>query len=325
VTNSGNATQGYNLVAANAASGGYTVAGAITDNFDPVVVLTIYRDNNCNGLIDGADAVVTTIPTLNAGVSACLLVSTTIPAGQINGDAAVVSMKATTAWPNPLVPAEEPVVGAGAGQMQGMGAVVTTVVGPNTAGVDVVFADAAGGATGLPGDIASDGIGSFYGAYKVAGAVLSVSKVANVICDPINGNTNPKNIPGAFVQYAVTITNAAGASSASLSTVTDALNAALGFDVKLINGVGAGAVCTSAAGTSLSATGFSAVRGAGVTSYAAPGAALQNVTAGADFGVTTPGTVTINFATLAGTAYGVANAVLPASSYVTVYFNAIVQ
>ena len=37
VTNNGNATQGYNLLATDAASGAYTVnATAITDNFNPV-------------------------------------------------------------------------------------------------------------------------------------------------------------------------------------------------------------------------------------------------------------------------------------------------
>ena len=63
-----------------------------------------------------------------------------------------------------------------------------------------------------------DGAHSIYGAFKVASSVLSVAKVTTLLCDPINGNVNPKNIPGAVVQYAVTITNAAGAASCNPDT-----------------------------------------------------------------------------------------------------------
>jgi hypothetical protein len=314
VTNNGNATQGYNLVAANAASGAYTVnATAITDNFDPAVALTIYLDNNGNGIVDGADAVVTTIPTLAPNATVNLLVMTDIPLAQVNTDGAVVSLRATTVWPTPLVAAEEPAAVVA-------GAVVTATAGANTAGVDVVLADGAGVI-----DNASDGAYSTYGAFKVATAVLSVSKVATLLCDPINGNVNPKNIPGAAVQYAVTITNASGGASATLTTVTDTLVAALGFDPKLINGVGAGTLCNSATGTSLSASGFGAVYGTGTTTttYASPGLAGQAVTAGA---AVAAGTATITYGSLVGGGLaGFVGGVLPANSYITVYFNAFVQ
>lgn len=314
VTNNGNATQGYNLVAANAASGAYTVAGAITDNFDPVAALTIYRDNNCDSAINGADAAVTTIPTLNVGTTACLLVSTDIAASRVNSDAAVVSLKATTTWPTPLVAGEEPAAVVA-------GAVVTATAGANTAGVDVVLADVAGV---IAGDAASDGAHSTYGAFKVVSAVLSVSKVTTVICDPINGNVNPKNIPGAAVQYAVTITNAVGAASATLSQITDTLTGTLAFDPKLNSGALPATNCVSGnVANTLSATGFGAVSGAGVvTSYAAPGLAGQAVTAGASVAA---GVVTIDFPTLSSPTYGLVGGVLPADSFVTVYFNAFVQ
>lgn len=316
VTNSGNATQGYNLVAANAASAGYTVnATAITDNFNPVPALQIYLDNNGNGIIDGADAVVTTIPTLAPGATANLLVLTDIASTRLNGDAAVISLKATSVWPTPLVPAEEPT-----GTTPTAGATVIATAGANTADVDVVFADTVAGVV----DATFDGAHSTYGAFKVASAILSVAKSATVICDPINGSTNPKNIPGAAVQYAVTITNATGAASATLTQVTDSLVSTLGFDPKLINGVGAGSLCSSGTGTSLSASGFSAVSGTGTTTttYASPGTTGQATTAGA---TEAAGVVTIDFSTLAGGAYGLTGGVLPANSFVTVYFNAFVQ
>ena len=337
VTNNGNATQGYNLAAANATSGAYTVnATPITDNFDPATALRICLDDGSgggtanDGILQAGELAacpaapgVTSIATLAPGATVYLLVVTDTPssgAGSNNGDAAVVSLKATTLWPTPLVPAEE-----NTGTPPTAGAVVTAS-GANTADVDVVLADAAGV---IAGDAASDGVHSTYGAFSVSSAVLSVTKVATVICDPVNGAiaNNPKFIPGAAVQYAITITNAAtSGASATLSQITDALNANLTFDPNLISGAGAtpNTTCTSAGGTSLSATGFGAIRGTGTTTstYAAPGAAGEAVTAGA----TVVGqNVTIDFATLAGTAYGAADAVLPANSYITVYFNAFVQ
>lgn len=314
ITNNGNATQGYNLTVTDAVSGAYTVGTPITDNFNAAFGYTIFPNPSCDGvtIVGGA---ITTIPTLAAGATYCVVVSTNIAATQVNGDAAVIALKAVTTWPTPLVAAEEPAaVVAGA-------VVANNNLTANTAGVDVVFADVAGAI-----DVVVDGAHSTYGAYLVSSAVLSVSKVATLLCDPVNGNTNPKNIPGAVVQYAITITNGAGAASATLTQVSDALAASLAVEPKLINGVGAGAVCNSATGTSLAASGFGAVSGAGVvTTYAAPGLATQATTAGATATAGAGGTVTINYGTLASPAYTLVGGVLPASTFVTVYFNATVQ
>ncbi len=150
-----------------------------------------------------------------------------------------------------------------------------------------------------------------------------------MICDPINGSTNPKYIPGAYVQYAITIANS-GSAAATLSQVTDALQVAdLAFDTELISGAGAVVELYTAGVASQSAgAGFGAVKGAGYV-YKLCGAwsgncSRQAVTAGADFNVTTPNTVTINFPTLAGTAIGAAgtSTTLNANSYITVFFNA---
>ena len=152
-----------------------------------------------------------------------------------------------------------------------------------------------------------------------------MTKTATLICDPFNGSTSPKNIPGAAVQYAITITNASAAAAATLTQIRDALQIAnLAFDASLISGAGAGTNCSTAI-ASQSGTGFGAVRGSGIaTSYVAPGpgTTAQAVTAGATF--STPN-VNIDFATLAGAAYGAANAVLPADSFITVYFNTFVK
>ena len=49
-------------------------------------------------------------------------------------------------------------------------------------------------------------------------AKLTISKALTVVSDPVNGTTNPKLIPGAIVDYVITITNA-GTGPVDLSTV----------------------------------------------------------------------------------------------------------
>jgi uncharacterized repeat protein (TIGR01451 family) len=306
VTNNGNTTQDFALAAADVAAG--QALFGLTDNFASTNV-RVFVDNTAGapatiGVFDAGDTA-TFVDELASGNSATVFVVVDVPVAQLNNDVALVSLTATTA----------------AGATPGvLGANVTETAGANTAGVDVVFADAAGS-----DEIARDGKHSARDAYKVVSAIISVAKTVTLLCDPFNGNTNPKNIPGAAVQYAITITNA-GAANATLSQVTDGLNAALAFDTTLISGAGAGANCVSGTG-SLSATGFGAVAGTGVTTYAAPGLATQAVTAGATVaGAPGAQTVTINYLTLVSPATAaLAAGVLKAGDFVTVYFNTFVQ
>lgn len=50
-------------------------------------------------------------------------------------------------------------------------------------------------------------------------ATLTVSKVSSIISDPVNGTNNPKAIPGATVEYLITVTNT-GTSATQADTVT---------------------------------------------------------------------------------------------------------
>lgn len=298
VTNNGNTTQDVLLAGANVAAG-QTLFG-LTDNFD-VTGVQVFVDSNANGVYDAGVDTATFVDELAANGTATVFVVASVPSTQINGDASLVSLTATVAQ------------GGAAGTQ---GAAVTETTTANTAGVDVVFADAAGS-----DDAARDGKHSARDAYKVVSAVISVQKTATLLCDPMNGSTNPKNIPGAAVQYAITITNT-GTAAATLTQVTDALNAALTFDTTLISGAGAGTNCTSGVG-SLSASGFGAVSGTGATTYAAPGSAAQAVTAGASV---VGQNLTINYGTLTSPATtSLVGGVLPANGFVTVYFNAFVQ
>jgi uncharacterized repeat protein (TIGR01451 family) len=57
---------------------------------------------------------------------------------------------------------------------------------------------------------------------------LSVSKSSSVLSDPVSGSTNPKAIPGAVMEYCVTVTNA-GTVSATTVIATDTLPADVTF------------------------------------------------------------------------------------------------
>jgi uncharacterized repeat protein (TIGR01451 family) len=104
------------------------------------------------------------------------------------------------------------------------GADITTDDGgtaDDPAAVDIVFADGAGDT-----DAANDGAHSDRDAYRVGAAAITVSKTSQVLSDPVNGGTNPKAIPGAIVEYTITIENDAGASATATNVqVSDSLAA----------------------------------------------------------------------------------------------------
>ncbi len=58
--------------------------------------------------------------------------------------------------------------------------------------------------------------------YCMPATTLSVTKISNVVSDPVNGSTNPKAIPGATIQYCILISNAGSATASSISA-TDTL------------------------------------------------------------------------------------------------------
>lgn len=74
-------------------------------------------------------------------------------------------------------------------------------------------------------------------------ANLSVTKVSSVISDPQNGGTNPKAIPGAVIQYCITVTNP-DSGTASNVAVNDVVPANMTF---VPNSSRSGASCASAA------------------------------------------------------------------------------
>jgi uncharacterized repeat protein (TIGR01451 family) len=84
--------------------------------------------------------------------------------------------------------------------------------------VQIVFADSATG-----GQTARDGQAFADDQYYIVGPSLAATKVAAVQADALQP-TNPKPIPGATVQYTITLTNS-GAAAADAVAISDAIPA----------------------------------------------------------------------------------------------------
>ena len=300
VTNLGNDPQDFALASLQKASGTTLFGG--TDNFDATACSAFVESGATAGYQPLQD-VATFIDELAPDATKRVYVVCSIPAGQVNGDVAVVTLTATA---------------RAGGAVGSLGAALIETVGANTAGVDIVFADGAGS-----DDAARDASFSSRDAYKIASSSISVAKTATLICDASNGTTNPKNIPGAIIRWTITVSNAAGAgASATLSTVTDALSVATTFDVNLVTGAGGAAGCSSATGTAESGAGKGFKLSATGTTRASLALPRFFTSASDADGIDlAAGNVTVNFATALPTEAGYASGELKAGESVTVYFN----
>jgi hypothetical protein len=298
VTNTGNTAQGYNLAAANAT--GPTVFG-VADNID-VTISAVFVDANGNGTYDAGVDTASAISTLAPDASVSVFVLVTVPAGATNGQQAVVTLAATTTTTATTTP-------------------VVATVGANTAGVDIVFADPANALSDpLAANTARDGIGIAQDAYRVVSSVVTVTKTVVMLCDPLNGITSPKNVPGAIVQYSIVVSNAAGTgASASLTTLTDTLNANLLHDPGLRVPTDA-ATCIAGTGSS----GFKIVSSVGGRILGGAAGVMTNAS-DADGASIAGLAVTITFANAlpAGGTY-LAGELKPGES-ATVTFNAVIK
>jgi uncharacterized repeat protein (TIGR01451 family) len=204
VTNNSNATIDIGLSVAQLAGVAAPFAGG-SDNFNFTNV-RMYIDNPLTGTVgsyDAGDALAIYVDELAADATRRIFVVVDIPATQVNNDIAAFSLTGT---------AKESGVAATEG------AVITATAGANTAGVDTVLADAQGS-----DDAATpDGKHSARDDFKVSAATLTVAKLSRVIEDPINTiasgtAANAKMIPGATIEYCITVTNGAGAAATSVN------------------------------------------------------------------------------------------------------------
>lgn len=202
VTNTGNTTQRYALSVVNS-------AGIAMDN------VRIYRDNGSTANAwDASDTLysdASTFGNVAADGTLNILIVADTPGTATDGQTADYSLVATT-------------VDAGTTT------VTTQTSGANTSGVDVVFGDIAGSASG---DAAKDGKHSASGRYTVSSLSVSVAKSVYVYSDPSTGVNDgtagsnytdctvcPKAIPGATLRYTVT-TTVTGSGTALNVVITD--------------------------------------------------------------------------------------------------------
>ncbi len=233
ITNTSNAAMDIGLSVVQPTTGAQAHGG--TDNFD-VTGGVFYLDDG-DGVFDAGDTVITFLDEVAADASRTVHYVADVPVGQANASVAGVVLTAQ---------ARE----AGAAGTQG--AVTGETTGANTAGMDTVFADTAGFSDG-----ARDGQFSARDDYTVASALLTVAKNSRVISDPLNGTTNPKMIPGAVVEYCISVSNAAGGAPATGVGISDPVPTqttySAGFGIFIDATVTAGVCTAGSAGGSFSA------------------------------------------------------------------------
>jgi uncharacterized repeat protein (TIGR01451 family) len=181
-----------------------------------------YRDDG-DGVFDSGDTLVTFLDEVAEDATVRVFVIADIGLGAVNADVFDVTLTANAHT-------------AGAA---GLGTELVGTSGANTSGVDTVLFDGAGDT-----DAANDGAFSDTGTYTVSGALITVAKTSRVVSDPVNLTTNPKAIPGATVEYCITVANASGAATATNVDVSDDLPVDVTYDATFGIFVDGSATCT---------------------------------------------------------------------------------
>jgi len=201
VTNTGNAAQAFVLSAANMATGTASpFSGGTADNQD-VTNVRVFVDSGASGTPNAYDASDTAIniASLAPDTTITVFVLADVPVAASNGQFANVQLTVVTATDNTTTPVVE---SAGADD-------------PNV--VQIVFGD---------DPLNADATESATDQYEVRSASLAVTKTAAVISDPFNGTgADRKAIPGAIVEYTITVTNSSTTTAATAVQLEDAIPA----------------------------------------------------------------------------------------------------
>jgi len=165
------------------------------DQFD-IGNIDVRVDGNANGTYEPASDTATSITGLARGASATVFVVGDIPGTAANGNTAIVQLDVTAM--NPL----------------------TSAAWVSDAGVDVANTEQI---------VVSNNTANAQNTFVVASAALSVAKASAVVWDPVNLFANPKAIPLAIMEYTITVTNAAGAQTATVTSISDPVPANTAF------------------------------------------------------------------------------------------------
>lgn len=200
VTNTSNDTLDFSLAAVQQATTTAAAHGG-TDAFD-VTNFAYYVDANGNGIYEPGTDIATTIDNLLADQSRYVFIVGDIPLTATNGQVAGVTLSGTALNSN--------------------GTAITAATDATANGaatVETIFADAV--KSGVSGTSAArDGVDVANDDYTVAAAVLSVFKSSRIVSDGVSA-TNPKAIPGAVVEYCISVANATGGATATNINISD--------------------------------------------------------------------------------------------------------
>jgi uncharacterized repeat protein (TIGR01451 family) len=196
-----------------------------TDNFD-VSLMRAFVDSNGNGIYEPTLDTATYIDELAADASVTVFIVANIPSTP-GASTAIVSLNA---------------IAASGGVRNTLGAdlvATSALTADNPLTVDVVFADD----TGLL-DQPRNGAQRAFDSYRIATAAVTMGKTSRVISDPINLTANPRAIPGATLEYCLTVNNA-GPGTVTGVTITDSVPANTTYQPNslTVGGVGVGGAC----------------------------------------------------------------------------------
>jgi hypothetical protein len=311
VTNNSNAVLDFSL----------TVVQAAVDNFDVLGPFSFFlEDGTTPGYQATEDTVgVTFLDDVAIGGSVIVHVVGTMPA-QADGDVAIVTLVAQAAESAGAPGAD--ITNDDNGNISPGGTASDTA--DNAGAMDTVFNDAAGtfDSTGAA-DSARNGQHSADDSFTIVAAQLTVTKTSSALWDPVNEDSNPKSLPGGYVQYTIAVANnAAATGSADLTTLVDDLPVTLDLDPDLIDGVGATPAPTNAVGDGVRIQVLGSTRA--VTDIFCTGAADPD---GCSYSVGPGGIISVDLATelVVDAVNGYTAGELKPGETVNVTFNVIVQ
>jgi uncharacterized repeat protein (TIGR01451 family) len=227
VTNSSNDVLDFTLGASNLATAATTPRG--TDAIDVSNLLMCFDTDN-DGACNGAASATLTIDNLaKDGGNVTVLVLGDVALTATTGQIAGVRLTATA--------------------LTSAGGAITASLDTdvnNAAAVETIFAD---DLTPLLGNASRNGSSWAHDDYTVSAALLTVFKSSKVISDGVS-TSNFKSIPGAVVEYCISVANAAGSATATNVNVGDLIPANTTFvagSIKLnatVTTPGASQVCS---------------------------------------------------------------------------------
>jgi len=223
ITNDGNAPTSFTVSAANETGTTLDINGTTyTDNIDTGTTYSYYVDDPVNGtpgVLDAADTLLTG-NTAEIPADGTVTVFVTVPKAEIDGTDQDVALSTIT-----VNGVESTIDGTtyalDTGDNDPTNGSEDDAANPNGATtIEVVFADTDEDNT----EILTDALVLVFPNLEGDGTTSNLTKTSAVVWDPINLDVNPKAIPGAIVEYTITLTNT-GTADATNVVVTDAIPA----------------------------------------------------------------------------------------------------